>query len=71
MTRLLLAITCCAALAACGVDGEPEAPEPQPTSTTPPPQVSGAVTISNNGVYPSIGVSQGWWSVYVGRGWWY
>ena len=69
MTRALTAIALCAVLAACGVDGEPEAPQPQPT--TPPPQVSGAVTISNNGIYPSVGISQGWWSINIGRGWWY
>lgn len=55
MKRLIAAMTICGTLAACGVDGEPEKPT-----------VSGAVTISNNGVYPSVGVSKGPVSIFVG-----
>ena len=68
MKPVISMLALCVALAACGVDGEPERP-PQPQPDQPPPQVSGAVTITNNGVYPSVAVSQGWFSLYLGR-WW-
>jgi hypothetical protein len=50
-------------LAACGVDGEPTAPEPR---------VDAGVTISSSGVYPraNVGVSNGPVSVNVGLGRW-
>ncbi|MDW3183043.1 MULTISPECIES: hypothetical protein [unclassified Roseobacter] len=56
MTRLTL-ILLCTALAACGVDGEPVAP-----------QVNGSVTINQNGIYPSasVGVGKGPISVWLG-----
>lgn len=56
MTRLTLLLLC-TALAACGVDGEPVAP-----------QVNGSVTINQNGIYPSasVGVGKGPLSVWLG-----
>ncbi len=70
MKRCFAVLSLCAALSACGVDGEPEAPEPQPVQ--PPPDVTGSVTITDSGVYPAIGVSQGWWNIYIGTGgWWW
>lgn len=55
MMRSVIALFVLSVLAACGVDGEPETP-----------QVSGAVTISDGGVYPTVAVRQGWLSVYLG-----
>lgn len=87
MTRFVPVLFLCAVVAACGVDGEPETPQPQPAAAeetqpqpqpqpqraAPPPYVTGGLTITNNGVYPSIGISQGWWSIRLGGigGWWY
>lgn len=50
-------------LAACGVDGEPTAPEPH---------INAGVTISSSGVYPraNVGVNSGPVSVNVGLGRW-
>lgn len=70
MIRVVSALIICSAVAACGVDGDPETP-PQPQSAQPPPDVNASVTITDNGIYPAIGVSQGWLNVYVGTaGWW-
>ena len=59
-------LSLCAILAACGVDGEPETPEPQPVQ--PQPDVAASVTITDGGVYPAVGISQGWWNIYIGSG---
>jgi len=45
MRRKFLVVAALSTLAACGVDGEPITPT-----------VSGAVTISDSGVFPSVGV---------------
>ena len=74
MTRIALILGFLAVLVSCGVEGDPERPEPEPVQQTP--DVTGSVTITNNGIYPGIGVSQGWWSIYIGGGgrygayWW-
>lgn len=59
MKHVLTLIISMAVLTACGVDGEPV----QPT-------VSGAVTISDSGIYPSVGVGlyQSPFSVFLGLG---
>ncbi len=74
MTRIALTLGLLTMLASCGVEGDPERPDPQPVQ--PPPDVTATVTISDSGVYPGLGISQGWWNIYVGRGggfgglWW-
>ena len=55
MIRLVAALSLSIMLAACGVDGDPE-----------PPRYAGAVTINNNDVYPSVAVSQGPVSIFLG-----
>lgn len=57
MKRLIAVMCLLGILAACGADGEPVRPT-----------VSGAVTIGNGGVYPSVGVgvNRGPFSVFLG-----
>ena len=57
MKRLIASLCLIGTLAACGADGEPVRPT-----------VSGAVTISDGGVYPSVGVgvNRGPFSIFLG-----